>query len=225
MKHVQICTGVIGLLASFCGSASAISPYFVEDFPAANGTADWGGGVTGVSYSNPGTGGVGGDGDGYLRMSRSTAGAFGVRSFDGVYVDNYITAGITGISLWLNDIESDQDFQIFVSIGNTFDIWQYDVAFQPPENGWGEFFVDLTDESMWSSFGFNEEGTLADALTNADRILIRHSTVPPPGTGNQPPPIAGELGIDRITFIPSPGAATLLLTACGMATARRRRSA
>jgi len=169
---------------------------FVEDF-----TSTLGGFSGGDSYSNPGTGGVGGAADGFLLVEQSTPFHFGTRSTAAAFTGDYLAAGVTRIRIALNDVGADQDFAIHFGIGTVRDnFWLYNTAFTPPEHAWGEFEVDLTNEALFTRI--RGSGTFAEALTGATNILIRHDRPPLTDT---PDNLAGELGIDHIQLIgPAP---------------------
>lgn len=210
--------GALAAVAALSAPALAITPYYQENFVGAGNLAGWGGGT---GYSNPGTGGVDGANDGYLRVMRDSVGNFGARSGDPVYGGDYVAQNITGMSLWLNDVDASQDFHIYVSVGNALNLWQYNAGFTPANNVWTEYFVDFTNASLWNPIGFAST-TFQDALMSADRILIRNDMFPGTPTGSGPVPIAGELGIDKITFVPAPGAGAVMLGGL-LGLARRRR--
>lgn len=166
---------------------------FVENF--ATGTGEFQGGS---ARSNPGTGGVDGVGDGFLRVDNDFATNFGTRSGSAAYAGDYFTAGITHIRFWLNDVEGNQAFAIHFGIGATMlNFWQYDPPFVPPENAWAEFEVDLRDSTAFT-LTHGTGGSFAGAIQNASNILFRHDLAPYVAA---PDPIAGEIGIDKIRFL------------------------
>ncbi len=169
---------------------------FLEDF--ADGTTA--GFISAAQLSNPGTGGVGGVGDGYLLIVRpdSLPGHLGAHNRNPDYAGNYLAAGVTRIVFQLNDVDRNQAFEIHLAIGNGGNFWQYNTGFSPPEQSWGQFQVDLTDSLNFSRIIGVSNYTLA--LTTADRLLFRHDL--PPYTMT-PDNISGELGIDRI-FLTGP---------------------
>src|SRR5262249_36594692 len=66
-------------------------------------THGWAGGFgPGIVYTNPGSGGV--EGEGYLNIASATVGNFSTRSVGPEYVGNWLTAGITQVRFWLNDV-------------------------------------------------------------------------------------------------------------------------
>jgi hypothetical protein len=187
---------------------------FGEDFPPENGTAGF---IGGAQLSNPGTGGRGGAGDGYLRIARDPfPGNLGTFNAGPNYGGNYIAAGIRYVVFWLNDVDTDEDLEIHLSVGNSTNFWQYNVGFTPPEHSWAVFAVDLADSANFTRIvGFSGNYTLA--LTTVDRLHWRHDK--PPFTQG-PDLIAGQFGLDGISLgnstaaladLTAPGAARLIL--------------
>jgi hypothetical protein len=167
------------------------TPGFVEDFTS--GIGDFGGAAT---VTNPGTGGVDGAGDGFLHIARATAAQLGARAASGPLTGNYVVGGVERMRFWLNDVDADQDLEINFLIGNTENFWRFNTPFVPPEDAWAEFEVDFTTPSSWTQlFGI---GTFEEALQTVNRVLFRHDLAP---YTQQPDPIAGEFGVDRIELI------------------------
>src|SRR5690606_17300034 len=79
---------------------------FVDTF-SAPGTNLW---TSSSGLSNPGTGGVDGDGDGFLNITNAFSFNFGARSASVNYQGDWTAAGITELSLYLNDIGADEPF-------------------------------------------------------------------------------------------------------------------
>ena len=166
---------------------------FVEPFTSTITT--WGGGAT---ESNPGTGGVGGAADGYLRIARTGAvGAqLGTRSDGAEYNGDWIAANIDKIELWLNDVGTNQPLEVHVVVGNAANFWLCKTGFAPPENGWAQFSVNLNDSTNFEQIiGLGE--SFASALRNSDRLHIRHDTAPFDMASDD---ILGEFGIDEISL-------------------------
>ncbi len=167
---------------------------FIEDFAPADTTAGF---LGGVLLSNPGTGGVGGTGDGFLRIERPGPfpGHLGCFNSGPHYAGDYIAAGVTRVRFWLNDIETDEPLEIHLGIGNNGNFWQYNTGFAPPEHGWAMFEVDLGDSANFTQTVSFPGGNYTLALRTADRLHWRHDL--PPFV--QPPdPIIGQVGLDRI---------------------------
>ncbi len=184
--------GLAALLASPAAAGPTIG--FVEDFAGAGNLSGW---TSSAENSNPGTGGVGGAGDGYLRTARSAfAGQLGAHSTFSEYIGDWIAAGADRIRLSLNDVGADQALEVHVSIGNPSNFWQYNVGFIPPNGAWAEFTVDLTDSTAFTQIiDFAGGATWSEALRAVDRVLVRHDLPPFTQTPNT---ILGEFGIDGI---------------------------
>src|SRR5260221_6315171 len=92
----------IGLVLALGGSeraSAAPTLGFLEDWTGTS-VDGWGGGST--SYTNPGSGGVGGAADGYLRVTQSADGNFGTRSVGSEYAGDWLAAGIERLRDYLN---------------------------------------------------------------------------------------------------------------------------
>lgn len=164
---------------------------FIEEWSSSPGS--WGGGA---APDNPGTGGLLGAGDGYLRVATPAPAHLGTFSVGSEYVGDWVAAGITQVHLWLNDIDTDDPLEIHVLLGHAQqNIWQYNVGFVPPEHEWGAFAVDLSSSANWTQ----TQGTLSftDALHNLDRILIRHDLAP---YEHVPDDIQADVGIDHLVL-------------------------
>jgi hypothetical protein len=164
---------------------------FVESFPGTS-LAGWDGGAI---ESNPGTGGLFGQGDGFL--SFLTPNGFqhnlGVRSVAPQWLGNWSTAGITQVRLWLKDIGTDDPLEIHFSFGQFANLWQYDIAFLPPTDRWAEFVVQLPGPTNWTQIAGT--GTFATALANVEVVHVRHDNPP---FMQAPDPLDGDVGMDQI---------------------------
>jgi hypothetical protein len=154
----------------------------------------WSGGST---YSNPGTGGIGGLGDGMLVVSNTITANLGVRSQGPEYAGNWVAAGITQVRVWLSDIGNPNPLEIHFGIGRDIftpgpNVWQYNVGLIPPSGAWGEYVVDLTSVNWTQVQG---SGTFADAVSNVQTIHLRHDV--PPFMGN-PDPLVGDFAVDHL---------------------------
>ena len=167
---------------------------FVENFDEAPSTAGWTGGAV---TENPGTGGVGGAGDGFLRVATVTVSHLGSNSSaSAAYVGNYTAAGINRIKLWLNDIETDDALELHLLVGNSSNFWQRNAAFLPPHNQWAEYTVDLDGPTGWTHiYNIGGTHTWAEAMQNVDRLHVRHDNAP---YSNIPNDIAGQYGMDKV---------------------------
>src|SRR5438093_6698294 len=115
----------LAVLPAICGlallltlarpAASAPVVGFTEDWTGTS-LHGWGGGSTLI---NPGTGGVGGAGDGFLQVSLPLDGNFGTRSTGAEYIGDWMAAGIQHVIFSLNDVGLPDPFEIHFCIGNT----------------------------------------------------------------------------------------------------------
>lgn len=193
---------------------------FLESWPGTS-TQGWGGGA---AYSNPGTGGVNGAADGFLRSSTAgpePAGTFlGTQNAAPEYSGNWTAAGITQVKLWLKDIGATDPLEVHFALGDvtTSNFWQYNVGFIPSASNWTQFTVDLTSASSFTKTLGAPGGSLALALQNVNRVLIRHDHAPYVQT---PDAIAADVGLDELLLTsgtagvdgPAPGASRALALA------------
>lgn len=185
------------LIVAMAGPVSAVEFGHLDDFSTA-GTSNWFGGS---AVSNPGTEGVDGDGDGFLRLVNTFTSNFGCRNSSVAFEGDWIAAGITRVSFHLNDIGADEPFEIHFLIsdpdGSFGTTWQYNIGFNPPNGAWQRYEVDLTDTANWT----RTRGTLslADTLRNVGTAHFRHDLAPYSANPNG---IAGDLGIDNIHLGP-----------------------
>ena len=180
------------LIAAIASTAHAQPvPGFIEEFPGTS----LGGFTGGSQLSNPGTGGYLGAGDGFLRINNPAVSNFGANSSLSIaFAGDYQLAGVDEIRLYLNDVGTDQEFSIHLSIGNPGNFWQYDTGFSPPNGSWGQYVVPLNGPAGWTrTVGLS--GTFAEALQTADRILVRHDLPPYISSPNT---IQGDAGVDHI---------------------------
>jgi hypothetical protein len=185
--------GILFLPALVPGPAAAQPTNgFVESFTGAGNLADW---DSQANRTNPGTGGAGGAGDGFLRIARTFDAQLGARNVTTTYAGNWLTAGVDRVRFSLNDVDGNQNLEIHFVIGNSGNLWQYDTGFIPPENAWAEFTVDLRDTANFTAIINFAAQTYSTALQTADRILIRHDMAP---YIQSPNAITGEFGLDEI---------------------------
>src|SRR5207244_6964695 len=111
---------------------------FHEDWSAPPSVSNWGGGAV---VTNPGPGGLGGAGDGFLMVARTTTANLGSVSSGPEYVGDWTTSGITQIRLWLKDVGTDDPLEIHLCIGSATSMWEYTVGFAPPNDRWADFTV------------------------------------------------------------------------------------
>jgi hypothetical protein len=157
--------------------------------------------VSGAPLSNPGTGGVGGAGDGYLMIARMPiAGHLGSYNNGPAYAGDYVAAGVTRIAFRLNHLEGAQPLEMHLAIGAGTNFWQSNAGFSPPAGSWAEFAVDLTDSTTFTRIigignGFSE------ALRTTSKLLFRHDLPPYTGGSGLADEVAGVVGLDRIEFL------------------------
>jgi hypothetical protein len=198
-------------LAAFVRPAAAAPTIgFVERFPGTS-LQGWAGGAV---ESNPGTGGLAGAGDGFLRFQ--TPNGFqhnlGVRSSGTEYLGNWTAAGIKQVRLWLRDVDQDDALEIHFSVGGLANLWQYNVEFLPPTSQWAQFVVDLTSPANWTQIVGT--GTFASALAAVEVVHVRHDNAP---YVQQPDPLDGDVGLDQILLtdglagVPQPASAARAL--------------
>ena len=194
---------IAALLIGLCGSAAqAVTGGFVDTF-AAPGTAGWGG-STGVT--NPGTGGVGGAGDGFLRVANIFAGNFGTMNTGANYTGDWQAAGIASVSFFLSDVDTDQSysFRLLLSSpgGSSGTTFQHNVGIDPPAGQWQQYTVSLDTPADWTRI--RGDLSFEGVLQNVGTVHFRHDLAP---YSEFPDPILGNLGIDSIALVvPEPSA-------------------
>jgi hypothetical protein len=188
---LPISCGLAALPFAAGPAAAAPTVGFTENWPAP-GTHGWGGGAT---VANPGAGGVGGVGDGYLQVSLALDGNLGTRSLNAEYNGDWQAAGIQHVLFSLNDVGAPDALEIHFCIGNSGNFWQYNQGFTPPLGSWQEFDVDLSLSANFTQI--IGTGTYAEALQHADRILIRHDHAP---FVQNPDFTHGDFGIDHLVL-------------------------
>jgi hypothetical protein len=184
------------LLAPFARSAPVVG--FIEDWPGTS-TQGWDGGPTHIVFSNPGSGGVGGVGDGFLLGTMSgPPNFFGARSFGVEYTGDWSAAGVNALRFSLNDVGTTDGFEIHFCIGTLTNFWQYDTGYIAPANQWSSFTVDLSDSNAFTQIIAADGLGYAWALQHATAILLRHDRAP---FGQFPDVIIGDVAIDRFELL------------------------
>ena len=182
---------VFGVALSLWGRCAHAQPAlgFVENFPGIS-TSSWSGGSI---NDNPGTGGFGGPGDGYLDVKTVSTDHLGTVSFGPEYAGNWSAAGITQVRCWLKDIGGTGDLEIHLSLGDGTATFQQNAGFVPPGTQWAEYVVNLVAGDFTRIHGVS--GTLASVMLGVDRLHYRHDL--PPFTGG-PDLVMGDFGLDHI---------------------------
>jgi hypothetical protein len=191
LRALTLRLSALGLLAALIPvAASAVPPIgFRQDFPGTS-LQDWGGGSL---YDNPGTGGVDGAGDGYLKMWTPTPYSLGTVNMAAPFPGDWVAAGITKIKVSFNDVGTPESLVMHCIIANQFTIWQYNPGFIPPHNQWQEFTVDLTAAGDWKRL--TGSASFLETLASVDRLHFRHDLTPYIHT---PDPIQADVGMDRL---------------------------
>jgi hypothetical protein len=138
---------------------------------------------------------VGGDGDGFLQVGRTTSGHLGIRSFGSEYAGDWSAASVTQVRFWLRDVGADETLEIHFGIGTPLNFWQSDQGFIPPAGQWAEYLVDLTGPAGFTHIISLDGLDFDAALAAADRIHFRHDLSP---YAQLPDPIIGDFGVDRV---------------------------
>lgn len=210
--HLFTTVGVLFLVSGLPLRGATVG--FTEDFNSGIGDFQSGSELQAVHTS----GGVGGSSDGFLELGQSSfAFHLGVQSQGMDFTGDLVADGVTGFSLWLNELGTDDGLEIHIGVGAALaNFWLSVDGFAPPTEGWAQFGVDITDESGWVQI--QGSGTFEDALRNSNRLLIRHDVAP---FGHIPDATLGNFGVDRITVVPEPGS-LLVFTVAALVGIRRR---
>lgn len=168
---------------------------FVEHFTGTS-LHGWSGGAI---YSNPGTGGSLGNGDGYLLVSTTFNAKLGTFSIGSEYAGDWRAAGITSVKVRLRDVGTDDALEIHFAIGRRDNLWQYNPGFAPPTGSWVEYTIDLTNAANFTQT--HGTGTFQDALSNVGYVHFRHDLAPYVAS---PEAIRADFGIDQLTLVSAP---------------------
>jgi hypothetical protein len=187
----RIAPAVLVALGLFVASPARAAPTagFIERWNVLGSTSNW---YSQATNTNPNAGGV--DGDGYLRVARTTTAQLGTHCEDTPYAGNWLTAGVDRIRLCLDDVDANQALEIHVAIGNSGNFWLYKPGFSPPENAWAQFTVDLADSTQFAHIIAYDGKGFAAALQNVDRVQVRHDVAP---YSQSPNGLIGEFGLDN----------------------------
>jgi len=194
-----LCAWIVAAILCTAPAGAAPTLGFVEEWPPGT-LSGWGGGS--ASYTNPGTGGKNGAGDGFLQVANPVAGKLGTMSSGAQYTGDWVAAGITQVRVWLNDVNAPDALEIHFALGrppgtlgvtDPGNFWQYNVGFIPLSGQWREFVADLTTPANWTQI--IGSGTFTNALQTTSRVLLRHDLAPYVGG---PDDVAGDFGIDHL---------------------------
>jgi hypothetical protein len=144
------------------------------------------------------SGGVAGVGEGYLRVALDFPANLGAQTALPALTGSHVASGATGVAFWLRDIGNDDNLQIHVGVGESGGtVFLSNQGFNPPADRWQRYSVSFDNPSAWTRIKGN--GSFADALATADRLLFRHD-VPP--LNSMPNDKVGDFGLDRISVTP-----------------------
>jgi len=211
--------GVLGLVSP----AAAISLGQSDDFEID--AAGWEpGGILPVA-----SGGPGGPGDGYIEYAADGSGGLGklvVFNESAEWTGDYLSAGVTAISLMANNLSSvAQTFSLRVAIGSSVlssfpassGTWYASTVgvTLAPGSGWVPIVFGLDPASMTLVTG---SASLDTVLSAVDQLRILSSLSP----ANRGDELIGTVGLDDITAVPEPSVGALLgLGLAGLGVARR----
>ncbi|HKA15671.1 MAG TPA: hypothetical protein VKH41_11685 [Myxococcota bacterium] len=199
----------IALIAAICllrVPAAAITLNQVDDFQSGT-VLDW---TVGSTLSNWPTGGPGGAGDHYLRVSSGggNLGTYNKTQWSG----DYGAAGVARLTFDLVNFGPDPvslRITLFTpgcnSGGTACTAWtSTDPIVLPAGSGWVKAEFALAEPDLTRFFGSD---TLAASLANIERLLLRHDpdALDPPGVQN---PVNAIIGVDNITALPEPTGAS-----------------
>jgi len=188
--------------------AAGITSNQVDDFQSGS-LQGWQGMA---ATTNVATGGPAGDGDRFLRISRTTSGNLGTNNAT-QWTGNYAAAGVAKLRFHLNNL-GPNPLALRITLFSATATWtSTDERVLPPASGWVSVDFALDESSLTLTQG---SGTLASTLANVGTLLIRHDPDPISHSGD-PNPVIGTLGIDDITALsaqpdPDPPAVPLMPT-------------
>jgi hypothetical protein len=179
-------------------------------------TLNWGGGSSPTNIPTDGPAGVG---DHYLRITSNNS---GLASFNGVqWAGNYTVAGITAVAMDLRN-QGATNLSMRVALFNSpgGDFTTTTAILLPADNQWHHLIFGLTAADL--TYVGGGTGSLSDTLANVGRLLFRHQSGTPLGSG-QNTPITGTLNADNILAVPEPTALAGFAVLTVVASRRRGR--
>jgi hypothetical protein len=192
----------------------------VNDFEGGT-TQGWTNGIGAADPGNVNTGGPGGAGDNFLRVSARGGAGAGSRltSFNrgSQWIGNYVTAGVTSVEM---DLKNFGTSTLVMRLGlqeTAGTRYASTVPFNLPADGlWHHAAFPLNATSL-TRIGSTP---VATALTRVSELRIIHSA----GADFMGDPIAASVGVDNIRAVPEPaGPVVLAIISLGILARRRGR--
>ncbi len=204
----KMSAGVFACMTVAMGMAAgamAAETGVVEDFSG----GDANGWFAQTPSTNPGTGGVGGDGDGFLQMSRTPdlPGPLGIHARDkklhSAFLGDYPAVGATSMTFWLKNLGAiDLEIHLGLADGQFGQGARYSAikgVILPVGTDWTEFTVDLlADDFVYIGFEDPPSATFDEVLQGVNAVFFRHDT--PPILLGPPTMTAGVFGLDRVVL-------------------------
>lgn len=164
-------------------------------------------------------GGPGGTGDAYMWLRAKGGGGPGSRlavmNMD-QWSGNYIAAGVTGISLWANNL-GDTDLTLRLLIESASSVVETTTgALLKGGSGWKAINFSLMPSDLTVL-----QGSATEALTNTVEVRLFHN----PDIGFPPPPVVASLGVDAVQAVPEPASLAALVLGLGILARRRAKPA
>ena len=225
---LKLCRAAILTLVLFLCTrpAEAIVLGLRNDFQDGT-TMEWETGQFAPQIQNISTGGPLGAGDRYIRLTSDGNGPGGrlVGYNFTTWTGNYITAGVTAISVDLRnfgntDLSIRFAFQSEIAAGGPG--YLSGAMFLPANSGWQSFTISIAPGSLTAVGGPTAYNTF---FSNVAWTRIIHATGTSNLNGNF---VVGQLGIDNIHAVPEPTTTALLgggLLAVAVGVIRRKRAA
>jgi hypothetical protein len=194
-------SSAIVLALLIASQATAVTSDQVDDFQSFGGrTADWRGGVGFTAQRRVATGGPGGAGDAYMRVSTRRY-HLATKNTD-QWAGDYLAAGVVAIEMDLNHIEPGEDIVevriMLLGPGGTFA--SANLTDPISTDAWQHYRFGLTaDDLVHVADG---TGDLNDTLSAVRKLLIRNDRADPTPPGEHPPHITARIGIDNIHAVP-----------------------
>lgn len=195
--------------------AAAVQPGQVDTFSSGSFNG-WG---TGAASPVPPTvvasGGPGGAGDSFLQLSatgQQGAGGKLVGIAGPQWQGNYTAAGVTGVSMWLNNLgATDLSLRLWLLSSTGASVTTAAVPL-PAGSGWQAASFSLLPGAL------SGQGTGFASLDDVDELRLFHAT----GASFPGANIAARLGVDNVTAVPEPAASALMLAGLATLLARHR---